>query len=167
MRYLILRSPLGLLSLDQEKAFDRFIHGFLQRVLTKITFPQHLIHWMEPCYQNIESRVLVIQNPHRPIPYLSRCTPRLSLTPLLYVMYLEPFHQKSRSTPGIPGYQMLGAHGERLIVVAYMDDGTDSHSIATATKVEDYCAATGALISCLNRDHQAAWGHLPEGWRWL
>ncbi|KAJ7999905.1 hypothetical protein DPEC_G00199260 [Dallia pectoralis] len=44
-------SPLGLLSLDQEKAFDRVSHGFLQRVLKKMNFPQHLINWTNLCYQ--------------------------------------------------------------------------------------------------------------------
>ncbi|KAL1005012.1 hypothetical protein UPYG_G00053380 [Umbra pygmaea] len=53
------RSPLGLLSLDQEKAFDRVSHGFLQRVLKTMKFPQHLINWTDLCYQNINSRVLV------------------------------------------------------------------------------------------------------------
>ncbi|KAJ7995818.1 hypothetical protein DPEC_G00248530 [Dallia pectoralis] len=52
-------SPLGLLSLDQEKAFDRVSHGFLQRVLKKMNFPQHLINWTNLCYENISSRVLV------------------------------------------------------------------------------------------------------------
>lgn len=57
-----------------------------------------------------------------------------------------------RSTPGISGYQIPGAQGERLKVPAYMDDitivGTDSRSIATATKVvNDYCAATGAVVN--------------------
>ncbi|KAJ8006706.1 hypothetical protein DPEC_G00110000 [Dallia pectoralis] len=52
----------------------------------------------------------------------------------------------------IPGYQLPGAGGERLRVMAYMDDitivGTDSRSITTATKaVDDYCAATGALVN--------------------
>lgn len=32
-------SHLGLLSLDQEKAFDGYSYGFLQRVLTRLTFP--------------------------------------------------------------------------------------------------------------------------------
>lgn len=36
------RSPLGLFSLDQEKALDRVSHGFLQRVLTKMNFPNTL-----------------------------------------------------------------------------------------------------------------------------
>jgi hypothetical protein len=30
---------LHLLSLDQENAFDRYSYGFLQRVLTRLTFP--------------------------------------------------------------------------------------------------------------------------------
>lgn len=38
------KSHLGLLSLDQKKAIERVSHGFLQRVLPKINFLQHLIH---------------------------------------------------------------------------------------------------------------------------
>ncbi|KAJ7985704.1 hypothetical protein DPEC_G00343210 [Dallia pectoralis] len=145
-------SPLGLLSLDQEKAFDRVSHGFLQRVLKKMNFPQHLINWTNLCYQNISSRVLVNNILTDPFPIRSGVRQGCPLAPLLYVIYLEPFLERIRTSPGIPGYQLPGAGGERLRVVAYMDDitivGTDSRSITTATKaVDDYCAATGALVN--------------------
>ncbi|KAJ8001267.1 hypothetical protein DPEC_G00192550 [Dallia pectoralis] len=145
-------SPLGLLSLDQEKAFDRVSHRFLQRVLKKMNFPQHLINWTNLCYQNISSRVLVNNILTDPFPIRSGVRQGCPLAPLLYVIYLEPFLERIRTSPGIPGYQLPGAGGERLRVVAYMDDitivGTDSRSITTATKaVDDYCAATGALVN--------------------
>ncbi|KAJ7995658.1 hypothetical protein DPEC_G00246860 [Dallia pectoralis] len=145
-------SPLGLLSLDQEKAFDRVSHGLLQRVLKKMSFPQHLINWINLCYQNISSRVLVNNILTDPFPIISGVRQGCPLAPLLYVIYLEPFLERITTSLGIPGYQLPGAGGERLRVMAYMDDitivGTDSRSITTATKaMDDYCAATGALVN--------------------
>jgi len=146
------RSPFALLCLDQEKAFDRVSHGFLQEVLGRMNFPQHLIHWTRLCYQNITSRVLVNKQFTDPFPIRSGVRQGCPLAPLLYVIYLEPFLRKIRATHTIQGYHLPGAQGERLQVVAYMDDitivGTDSRSIAAATKVvDDYCAATGALVN--------------------
>ncbi|KAJ8007658.1 hypothetical protein DPEC_G00096450 [Dallia pectoralis] len=140
------RSPLGLLSLDQEKAFDKVSHGFLQRVLKKMNFPQHLINWTNLCYQNIYTRVLVNNILTDPFTIRSGVRHGCPLAPLLYVIYLEPFLERIRTSPGIPGYQLPEARGERLRVVAYTDDitivGTDSRSITTATKaVDDYCTS--------------------------
>ncbi|KAJ7998408.1 hypothetical protein DPEC_G00204630 [Dallia pectoralis] len=117
-----------------------------------LNFPQHLINWTNLCYQNISSRVLVNNILTDPFPIRSGVRQGCPLAPLLYVIYLEPFLERIRTSPGIPGYQLPGAGGERLMVVAYMDDitivGTDSRSITTATKaVDDYCAATGALVN--------------------
>ncbi|KAL0961882.1 hypothetical protein UPYG_G00332850 [Umbra pygmaea] len=116
-----------------------------------------------------ESMFAVCSNSPRSLIHLARCAVRTALgdnchngircvrqrvppSPSAVVIYLEPFLEKIRTSPGIPGYQLPGASGERLKVVAYMDDitivGTDSRSITTATKaVEDYCAATGALVN--------------------
>ncbi|KAJ8000408.1 hypothetical protein DPEC_G00204510 [Dallia pectoralis] len=155
-------SPLGLLSLDQEKAFDRVSHGFLQRVLKKMNFPQHLINWTNLCYQNISSRVLVNNILTDPFPIRSGVRQGCPLAPLLYVIYLEPFLERIRTSTVIPGYQLPGAGGERLRVMAYMDDitivGTDSRSITTATKaVDDYCAAPGALVNRAGRGGSTSW----------
>ncbi|CAB1340745.1 unnamed protein product [Coregonus sp. 'balchen'] len=81
--------------------------------------------------QNITSRVLVNNTFTDTFPIRSGRRQGCPLAPLLYVIYLEPFLQKIRSTPGIPGYQMPGALGERLKVVAYIDD----YSTATGTLV--------------------------------
>ena len=74
------------------------------------------------------------------------------LASLLYVTYLQPFLQAIRANPGVVGYPLPGAGGERLKVMPYMDNitiiATDSHSIACATKVlDDFCVATGTLVN--------------------
>ncbi|KAJ7994422.1 hypothetical protein DPEC_G00249110 [Dallia pectoralis] len=165
-------SPLGLLSLDQEKAFDRVSHGFLQRVLKKMNFPQHLINWTNLCYQNISSRVLVNNILTDPFPIRSGVRQGCPIAPLLYVIYLEPFLERIRTSPGIPGYQLPGAGGERLRVMAYMDDGKSElflsgHWHETLTTSFPVKTETIKLLGMtFQRDgggiHQLGGDHLPR-----
>ena len=41
----------AIISLDQEKAFDRIEHNFLKRVLQKYDFPPNFIKWFEILYR--------------------------------------------------------------------------------------------------------------------
>ena len=141
-----------LLSLDQEKAFDRVSHMCLERVLEKINIPGPLLCWTKICLTDITGRVVVNQLPSAPFAVRSGVRQGCPLASLLYVIYLEPFLQAIRANPGVAGYPLPGAGGERLKVMAYMDDitivATDSRSITCATKVlDDFCVATGALVN--------------------
>ena len=146
------RSPLCLLSLDQEKAFDRVSHVCLERVLERMNIPGPLLRWTKICLTDITGRVVVNQQPSAPFAVRSGVRQGCPLASLLYVIYLEPFLQAIRANPGVAGYPLPGAGGDRLKVMAYMDDitivATDSRSIACATKaLDDFCAATGALVN--------------------
>ena len=49
----------AIISLDQEKAFDRIEHNILKIVLQKYDFPPNFIKWFEILYTDIESKILV------------------------------------------------------------------------------------------------------------
>jgi len=52
--------PAAVIGLDQEKAFDRVNHSFLQRVLAKFNFGPDFCRWVRVIYTDITS--LVINN---------------------------------------------------------------------------------------------------------
>ena len=47
--------PSALLSLDQEKAFDRVDHGFLFRIMSHVSFGSSFISWVKLLYSGISS----------------------------------------------------------------------------------------------------------------
>ena len=51
--------PLALLSLDQEKAFDRVDWGFFLRILRTFNFGPEFLRWVKLFYTNIESAVVI------------------------------------------------------------------------------------------------------------
>ena len=63
--------PAIVLTLDQEKAFDRVDHDFMLRVLRKFGFGPSFCHWIEIFYAHAFSRILVNGALSRPV-YLHR-----------------------------------------------------------------------------------------------
>ncbi|KAK3519614.1 hypothetical protein QTP86_020693, partial [Hemibagrus guttatus] len=118
------RVPLALLSLDQEKAFDR---GRVSRVIVN-----------GHCSGLIEQRGGVRQG--------------CPLSPLLYVLYLEPLAERLRREPAFQGLHIPGTGGTRAKVSVYADDATlflgrDEDFRAVSGILEAFSDATGARIN--------------------
>ena len=91
--------PLAILSLDQEKAFDRVDWGFLIRILSSFNFGPDFISWIRLFYNNIESAVVIngwtssFFSPTRGV--RQGCL----LSPLLYVITIEVLAVCLRTSP--------------------------------------------------------------------
>ena len=56
-----------LVTLDQEKAFDRVDHGFLMHILSKFGFGSDFCHWVTLFYNNVFSRIICNDNLTNPV----------------------------------------------------------------------------------------------------
>ena len=109
--------------LDQEKAFDRVSWSYMYDTLASFGFHEHFIRWVKLLYTDISSSVIVNN-------FISPCFPiqrgvrqGCSLSPLLYVLCMEPFANKIRNLDDIKGLKLPGSKLE-LKVSLYADDGT-------------------------------------------
>ena len=113
--------PVALLSLDQEKAFDRVDWGFLSRVLETMGFGPSFRRWVSLFYTNVESAVVI--NCWTSPSFSPSCGVRQGcpLSPLLYVLCAEVLACNLRAAPGIHGVH-LPKSLEELRVSGYADD---------------------------------------------
>ena len=95
----------AILSLDQSKAFDRVSHDYLFSVLDKLGFGENFISWIRLLYTDARSSIYV--NGQVSVPFnISRSVRQgCSLSPLLYVLCMEPFAHKIRCDLFIKGLQ--------------------------------------------------------------
>ena len=110
-----------LLSTDQEKAFDRVDHSYLLLILRKFGFTDDFIRWISILYNNIHSSVIV--NNHVSDAFCVERSVRQGcpLSPLLYIICLEPVLQTIREDPKIKGVPIPGTK-EDCKTSAYADD---------------------------------------------
>ncbi|KAG7487320.1 hypothetical protein MATL_G00021900 [Megalops atlanticus] len=115
---------LMLVSLDQEKAFDRVNHGFLFRVLERMGFGPSFISWVKLFYRDVGSRVLINGVLGDLIPQAAGVRQGCPLSPLLYVLYMEPFAAAVRADPYVDGLHIPGSSGSVVKIAQYADDTT-------------------------------------------
>ena len=108
------------LSLDQVKAFDRVSHSFLFKVLEKCNLGPNFRKWIEILYKNPESKILINKTLTEAFQIKRSVRQGDSLSPLLYVLILEPLLEKIRQNPQIQGVIIPG--GRKIIVLAFADD---------------------------------------------
>jgi hypothetical protein len=89
--------------LDQEKAFDKNVHKFLLNVLEKFNFGQRLIKWITILYHDLTSCIIVNNCISQPVNISRSVKQGCSLSPLLYVLCLEPFVRKVCKDKDIEG----------------------------------------------------------------
>ena len=111
------------LSLDQEKAFDRVSHDYMFSLLEAYGFGPYFIGWIKLLYNNAKSKVLVNGFQTESFDIERSVRQGCSLSPLLYVLCIEPFSIALRADPQVIGLRCPGST-DTVKVVQYADDTT-------------------------------------------
>ena len=116
--------PVAILSLDQEKAFDRVDWSFLRRTLRQMGFGPDFVWWVNLLYCGVQSAVNV--NGHlSPFFSLSRGVRQgCPLSPLLYVLSPEVLACNIRANPSISGLVLPGEPEPLPVISQYAEDTT-------------------------------------------
>lgn len=113
-----------LISLDQEKAFDRVDHSFLMNLLQHFGFGPSFCRWISTLYCGANMRIMVNGWLSRKIDLQRGVRQGDSLSPMLYILCVEVLAAKVRNTPAIEGFLLPGARGKCFKVGQYADDTT-------------------------------------------
>ena len=139
-----------LLSLDQEKAFDRVAHDYLFDVLKAFGLGNNFTHWIQTIYNDVYSSVIVNQFISDPFPVLRSVRQGCCLSPMLYILCLEPVLIKIRKDANIKGFKIPGKDDQK--VIAFADDS--NFSVLDDISVEKifvyfdlYSKASGAKLN--------------------
>lgn len=140
-----------LISIDQEKAFDRVNRDLLDRILEKFNYGPSFRRWIKTLYAGANCRV--INNGHLSEPILLRRGVRQGcpLSPLLYIFAIEILLMSIQHNKHIRGIETPG-YTYRHRVTAYADDATltlkDDSSVAYAfDQIHVYEKASGSKLN--------------------
>ena len=145
--------PLMVVGLDQAKAFDRVHWGFMFRVLGRLGFSQVFLGWLKVLYTGVRSMVSV--NGHLGDSFSLHAGVRQGcpLSPLLYILYMEPLAAAIRADPGVKGFLVPGSGGLRVKLSQYADDTTllldnDACLIRSLEIFQSFGKVAGAELNC-------------------
>ena len=113
-----------LISLDQEKAFDRVDRAFLSDLLCHLGFGPNFRKWVITLYEGAFMQI-ILNGSLTPKILLRRGVRQGDpLSPLLYVLCVEALACQIRNSPEIRGFLLPGARGKQARVRLYADDTT-------------------------------------------
>ena len=111
-----------IVTLDQEKAFDRLDRDFLFQIMKKMNFGSVFISWIKTLYQDTQSSVLVNGHVSMRFPVTRGVRQGCHLSAPLYSIYAETLGEEIRTNPGIHGFFLPG--NQEVKVMQYADDIT-------------------------------------------
>ena len=97
-----------LVSLDQEKAFDRVNRSFLMNLLEHFGFGPSFCSWIFTLYNGAYMRILVNDFLSEPVPLLRGVRQGDALSPMLFVLCVEVLACRIRDSPAIEGFSCRG-----------------------------------------------------------
>ncbi|KAJ3615107.1 hypothetical protein NHX12_018675 [Muraenolepis orangiensis] len=139
----------GLISLDQEKAFDRVEHSFLWKVMGKFGFSAGFIAKIMVLYNNIESVLKFNGGLCAPFRVCRGVRQGCALSGMLYALSLEPLLSRIRSKlqglflPGFNGNLVLSAYADDVVV--FVRDQTDIDVLVDI--VREFSSASAARVN--------------------
>ena len=113
-----------LVSLDQEKAFDRVNHSFLLKLLSHLGFGACFIKWVSTLYNGANMKIILNGYLTEKIEIRRGVRQGDPLSPLLYVLCVEVLASLIRTSSFITGFLLPGAKGLHFRVRQYADDTT-------------------------------------------
>ncbi|KAJ3609823.1 hypothetical protein NHX12_024333 [Muraenolepis orangiensis] len=139
----------GLISLDQEKAFDRVEHSFLWKVMEKFGFSAGFIAKIKVLYNKIESVLKFNGGLCAPFRVCRGVRQGCALSGMLYALSLEPLLNKIRSKlqglflPGLNGNMVLSVYADDVVV--FVRDQKDTDILVDI--VRDFSSASAARVN--------------------
>src|SRR3984957_12215421 len=110
-----------LVMLDQEKAFDRVDPTYLLDVLRAYKIPEYLINWVSIIYSLVPTKLCINGQVTESIMLKSGVRQGCPLSPLLFVLSIEPLANLIRTHPD---YQGVSLPNNAIIKVAMFADDT-------------------------------------------
>ena len=110
-----------IISIDQEKAFDRVEHNYLIKVLQKYNFPENFIKFIKTINFDIKSKVLVNGSFTKEININRSVRQGCPLSMLLYVLSLEPLSYYINNNKNIIGIKIPNYEKE-IKTIQHADD---------------------------------------------
>ena len=153
LNYIDLTNETGILvSLDQEKAFDRVDRSFLSNVLRRFGFGSVFERWISVLYHDAAMRILVNGFLTDQIPLERGVRQGNPLSPLLYILCAEVLAFNIRSETTIRGFLLPGAQGQQFKMRQYADDSMcfvkDLYSLSVLFSIlKRYELGTGAKLN--------------------
>ena len=116
------RIPGYLISIDQEKAFDKLNRDFLYRVLAKMNFGDRILKWIRTIYTDTIAHVLVNGFITSAFPLHRGVRQGCPLSAILFSIYIETLSLLLKNDPKIVPYPLPGSAS--TCIMQYADDTT-------------------------------------------
>ncbi|PIK45413.1 pol-like protein [Apostichopus japonicus] len=161
------QTPCALISIDQEKAFDKVNWDFLHRILLKFKLGENFRKWIRILYNGITSRILINGHLSDDVRIKRGVRQGCPLSPSLYVLFIEPLARFINLSKNIRGFTIPGAGGKVVKLLQYADDttciGTNGSDIRQFFHAfELFHKATGATINMNKTSRFKAGGFCRE-----
>ena len=142
----------ALIKLDQSKAFDRVDHRFLESVLSAAGLGHDFRSWIRLLYASPSAVVEVNGVKSKPIILSRSIRQGCPLSPMLYILALEPFLRKLKANPTLRGIKLPGSSTSARYS-AYVDDITllvasNAEILEVSREIRRYETVTGAKTNC-------------------
>ena len=139
-----------ILSIDQQKAYDRVSHEWMRKVLKENNFGPNFLKWISILNEGATSKILLNKSLTNEFTLHRGVRQGDVMSPILYILTLEPLLEKIRQDVSITGLHIPNRGTQKLL--AFADDTNfftnDTRSIVNILDTfKNFGRASGSLIN--------------------